>query len=624
MRIARIRVKGFRSLRDATISLSPVTVFIGPNGSGKSSALLALRLFFSPQEELAEDDLWRPADGSSADEAIIGVTFSNLTEAAAESLSDYLSEGGDLTVEKVFDGPGLGSYLVSRLAVPDFSEIRKLPKGQRDAFNELADSGSYVGLERAHSKDRAFELMEAWEKANPDRCQPVDEEVDLLRTEPGSASALRSYIRGVFIGALDDPETHVQATGRGALSDLLGSVTDMRAVEEALSEIARKADEEAAAVMSEKGSVFEKARSVVGDAIDRFAPGLGIDFGWGPRRPTAPTLPPVLVSVLGPDGLSTDLAHQGHGIQRSVMFAILTAQAEVGALENAPTVLVTIEEPEAFQHPLSGRSLARTFQKLGTGSYQIVYSTHSPDLVAPSAIEGLRIFSRVSIVHGSAHETIVRPFSLSEMAVLLQEAVQRDDFTAESAGARLEANLDPRVLEGLFARLVVIVEGDEDEALVRGGAQAEGIDLDDAGIAVIRAHGKTSIPLLLAFFLSTGIDVYPIFDLDRNKKRKIWRQAVWVEDAVRRMLKVPTEEDLKESQIGEVFCCWEDNFGAVIRREIETYEAIEQEVCDELGYAAQDGRKVGPVIRVVLERGYGAGNRSASLDRLTEILGSRT
>ena len=620
MRIDRVHVRGFRSLRDTAISLFPVTVFIGPNGSGKSSALLALRLFFSPQEEIAEDDLWRPAEGNRADEAIIGVTFSNLTEEIAEIFSNCVSDVGELTVEKVFDGAGRGSYIVSRLAVRAFSDIRNLAKGHRDSFNELVDSGSFADLDRAQSRDHAFELMEAWEKANPEKCELVDEEVDLVRIEPGPSNALRSYIRGVFIGALDDPGTHVQATGRGALVDLLGAVTDMKVVEEALGDIARKADEEAASVMSEKGAIFEKARSVVGDAIRRFAPGLAIDFGWGPPRPTAPTLPPVLVSVLGPDGLITDLAHQGHGIQRSVMFAILTAQAEVGAREETPTVLVTIEEPEAFQHPLSGRSLARTFQKLSDGSYQIVYSTHSPDLVAPSAIEGLRIFSRVPISDGSGHETVVRPFSLSKMAALLQNAVQRDDFTAESVGARLEANLDPRVLEGLFARLVIIVEGDEDEALIRGGAQAEGIDLDDAGIAVIRAHGKSSIPLLLAFFVTAGVGVYPIFDLDRNKKKRVWRQAVWVEDAVRRLLKVGTEDDLKESLIDEAFCCWEDNFGAVVRREIQTYEAAEQEVCSELGYANRDGRKVGPVIKAALDRCYGANQRSVSLDRLVEIV----
>lgn len=42
--LSRFRVSGFRSLRDVTLELSPVTVLIGPNGSGKSNLLSALRM----------------------------------------------------------------------------------------------------------------------------------------------------------------------------------------------------------------------------------------------------------------------------------------------------------------------------------------------------------------------------------------------------------------------------------------------------------------------------------------------------------------------------------------------------------------------------------------------------
>jgi predicted ATPase len=43
-KLNKVRVAGFRSLRDVTLDLGPVTVLIGPNGSGKSNLLSALRL----------------------------------------------------------------------------------------------------------------------------------------------------------------------------------------------------------------------------------------------------------------------------------------------------------------------------------------------------------------------------------------------------------------------------------------------------------------------------------------------------------------------------------------------------------------------------------------------------
>ncbi|WP_437929249.1 AAA family ATPase [Sorangium sp. So ce291] len=44
MQLTRVRVEGFRSLKDVTLDLGPITVVIGPNGAGKSNLLTALRL----------------------------------------------------------------------------------------------------------------------------------------------------------------------------------------------------------------------------------------------------------------------------------------------------------------------------------------------------------------------------------------------------------------------------------------------------------------------------------------------------------------------------------------------------------------------------------------------------
>ncbi|MBI2570963.1 MAG: AAA family ATPase [Candidatus Schekmanbacteria bacterium] len=43
-KLNRIRVAGFRSLRDVSLELTPVTVLIGPNGAGKSNLLWALEM----------------------------------------------------------------------------------------------------------------------------------------------------------------------------------------------------------------------------------------------------------------------------------------------------------------------------------------------------------------------------------------------------------------------------------------------------------------------------------------------------------------------------------------------------------------------------------------------------
>ena len=44
MRLTRIRIENFRSIRDLDIELGETTVFIGPNNAGKTAILDAVRI----------------------------------------------------------------------------------------------------------------------------------------------------------------------------------------------------------------------------------------------------------------------------------------------------------------------------------------------------------------------------------------------------------------------------------------------------------------------------------------------------------------------------------------------------------------------------------------------------
>lgn len=63
--LEKIHIKNFRSLRDVTLPLKPLTVLVGPNASGKTNALNALVFLRSmmvdeglPSDELIMDSLW--------------------------------------------------------------------------------------------------------------------------------------------------------------------------------------------------------------------------------------------------------------------------------------------------------------------------------------------------------------------------------------------------------------------------------------------------------------------------------------------------------------------------------------------------------------------------------------
>jgi len=55
MKLTEIRVEGYRSLADVTLSLRDLMVMIGPNGSGKTALLeVFLLLRYAAEEQLAE------------------------------------------------------------------------------------------------------------------------------------------------------------------------------------------------------------------------------------------------------------------------------------------------------------------------------------------------------------------------------------------------------------------------------------------------------------------------------------------------------------------------------------------------------------------------------------------
>ena len=141
---------------------------------------------------------------------------------------------------------------------------------------------------------------------------------------------------------------------------------------------------------------------------------------------------------------------------------------------------------------------------------------------------------------------------------------------------------------------------------------------------MIRAHGKASIPLVLAFFCTARVEAYPIFDLDRDHDEDDWRGSIWVENAILSLLGLPAGEELSGTVIDEHFACWTDDFGSLVREEIgDVYVTHEREVSDELGYRGGSGRKVGRVVQDCLQKCYADGHRSAAVDNLITVLRSR-
>lgn len=609
MRLRSVHVRGYRSLRDVEVPLTGLTSLIGPNGSGKSSLLGAIRLFFEAGSSVDELDFWCGTDDDVKSEVIsIQVTWSGLTADEEEQFEDYLDGEAVLRVERRFEGAGSGDYLAARRAVPAFTTIRRLQRAHREEYDRLRESGDFEGLPDVRNKDEVFTAMSAWEREHPDACAVSDEPFDEL-------AVLLDSVTFLGIGAFEDPAAHLDAGGSGAVSRLIERVVDQSAVLAELESVATDASTRSAEILQAAAEDLEAVGESMAEMIESFSPGCRVKLDWDPVTLRSPR-PRLKVDIATADGLVRPLEYQGHGVQRSLMYAALTADVQNEEAADGTVVLV-IEEPEAFQHPLSCRVLARTLRTLSGRDYQVVYSTHSSDFVHADIVDGLRIVRRDDR-DGDGPSTHIEALDKEHLLDEWQRVFQGDGYTVASVQARLEAHLSPSVLEGLFARCCVLVEGDEDEALVRGAAAQRGLELDAAGVAVIQTNGKTGMPNVLAFLSLSGIHCYPVFDLDRSRENEA-DQHRHAEDEILRSLGLDAPV---EPGVHETHACWEDNFGKAFEADLgPAYEELLAEAAARFGYPRpRQAKKVPVVIAEVLRGAADAGIGSPSLSALADQL----
>jgi putative ATP-dependent endonuclease of OLD family len=89
-----------------------------------------------------------------------------------------------------------------------------------------------------------------------------------------------------------------------------------------------------------------------------------------------------------------------------------------------------------------------------------------------------------------------------------------DAVTDASTRERLRTVLTDQVSEGFFARAVVLVEGEQDRAMIEGLAAARDLDLVGRGVAIVPVGGKGNLDRAQVVFAGFGIPTYLVFDAD--------------------------------------------------------------------------------------------------------------
>lgn len=517
MLMKQVYIRNFRSIRELSIQLQPLTALIGQNNHGKSNILRALAFFFDPGSKLTEDDFFRyRPEGDN--EIIVEVTFWQLTEQDRHTFLSYILPDDTIKIRRraFIDSEGNIKYEYNGYkSLPTIPWLRPENADQytnRQALQEIGvDVDRYFPASGRITKAMVLDFQRQYIEEHKDelKFEEVLESTPFMGQRNVAAGLLGDYYLIQAVKDVGDEIKYQSTTAFGRIMNLI--IKDMATHNSVFQEIQTRIEK----LVQElnKGEVDNRP-----DQLRRLEERLATELEpWGSSVEIR-ILPPEIerifqlgTKILIDDGVQTEVAAKGHGLQRAVIMGLIKAwigvTREMGATQGvrpraaSDTVVLAIEEPELYLHPQAQRTLFDSLEALvADHGYQVIFSTHS------SAFLNLERYKSICIV--------VKPSPQEGTTVrqCLIELFEGDEGRTRREQFNTAYWFNPDRSELFFARRVVLVEGQTEKVVLP--AIAKRLDLFDHSITIVDCGGKFNLVPYIRILNGFGIPYCVVHDLD--------------------------------------------------------------------------------------------------------------
>lgn len=510
MKLEKIKIKNFRRISEAELTLASSSFVIGPNNSGKTTVIDAIDALLSlKSEKVTEADFRLSDDGTREDTIELTGVFTNISEETAQSRGfKGRVIDGKFTYKKTYKLTAVGKPKIESFTYPyklkdEFQAVKKVQDllDLDITIETIADR-----LDKTGSEDK---LPKNWEK---DFVEVLDFETDQEPISEENPGGFPSNVNSKLPKVIRIPSlvstTDFEGKDKGLLSECLSLLfEDLLSQNDLATEIQDRLTELENQMKPEtEGSLIKELTNDVNSIIDAVFPSCGIEI-----KPNLQNLQDILkpkyeVSLFS--NVKTKIDKQGTGLLRTTAFAMLRYHSNLRTqkqLETRP-ILVAFEEPEIYLHPSAANLLRDTIYALGETD-QIVCNTHSPWMI----------------------DLTQEPLSLTKMVSNADKTITCINYGLTSSFAKLPNEdklrvkmlqlFDDEISRVFFADRVVIVEGDTEMLAIKNTLKIIPEPLRKEVLfksQVIRARGKASIISLVKYLQDLGVFPYVMHDRDQG------------------------------------------------------------------------------------------------------------